>query len=376
MLHRNFQNIDLPALGLGCMRLPVVEGKDGQVDLNAVGGMVAKAMENGVNYFDTAWGYHGGQSETAMGEVLKAYPRNSFYLASKFPGYDISNMSKAAEIFEQQLKKCQTEYFDFYLFHNVTELNIDAYLDPAYGLLDYMLEQKRNGRIRHLGFSTHGKLETMERFLDAWGEHMEFCQIQLNWLDWDFQFAKDKVRMLNERNIPIWVMEPIRGGALVNLSEEHEAKLKALRPQWSNPEWSFRFLQDIPGVTVILSGMSNLTQLEENIETFRESNPMTAEEIAALLQISKEKTSLNTLPCTNCRYCTNHCPMELNIPMFIEAYNEYLYNGSTFRASNAMSNLPDEKKPTACVGCRSCEGVCPQNIKISEMMQDYSEKFG
>jgi len=373
MILHNFKDLTLPALGMGCMRLPTKEG--GEIDREALQEMVAFSMENGVNYFDTAWGYHGGFSETEMGEALKAYPRDSFYLATKFPGYDVSNMTKGEEIFEEQLRKCQTDHFDFYLFHNVSEVNIDAYLDPSNGLLDYFVEQKRNGRIRHLGFSTHGKLQTMERFIDTWGEHLEFCQIQLNWLDWDFQQAKEKVAMLNQRNLPVWVMEPVRGGSLAKLSEPHESRLKALRPDWSMPQWAFRFLQDIPGVTVILSGMSNLTQLQENIGTFRQSDPLSKAETDVLMEISKELTSKNTLPCTNCRYCTSHCPQELNIPWIVEAYNEYLYNGNTYRAGLAMHSLEESKRPTACVGCRSCEAVCPQNIKISEMMADFCEKF-
>lgn len=177
MIYREFQDLRLSDLGLGCMRLPVIDGDDARVDQAAVEQMVAEAMDKGVNYYDTAWGYHGGNSETAIGKALAAYPRDSFCLADKFPGYDLSNMDKVEEIFEAQLKKCQVEYFDFYLFHNVCEMNIDAYLDPKYGILDYLLKQKANGRIRHLGFSCHGALPVLKRFLDACGEHMEFCQL-------------------------------------------------------------------------------------------------------------------------------------------------------------------------------------------------------
>lgn len=375
MVYNEFQNLKLSALGMGCMRLPVLEEKYDQVDMAATREMVAYAMEKGINYYDTAWGYHDGNSETAMGEVLIEYPRDSFYLATKFPGYDLSNMGKVEEIFEAQLKKCQTEYFDFYLFHNVCELNIDGYLDPRYGIFDYLMEQKKNGRIRHLGFSTHGTLETMKRFLDAYGEHMEFCQIQLNWLDWEFQNAKAKVEMLNAHNIPVWVMEPVRGGSLAKLSPAHEEKLKQLRPKHSIPAWAFRFLQSIPGVTMTLSGMSNFQQLKENIATYEVSAPLSDAEMAALMDIAREMTSKNTLPCTGCRYCTTHCPQELNIPWFIELYNEHIYSAGGFIAPMAMGSLDDSKKPSACLGCKACEAVCPQNIKISEMMADFADKL-
>ena len=210
MIYRDFQDIKLSALGMGAMRLPVVDGDDSRIDEKKAEEMVAYAMANGVNYYDTAWGYHGGNSELVMGKALKNYPRESFYLASKFPGYDLANMDKVEEIFEKQLEKCQVEYFDFYLFHNVCEMNIDAYLDPKYGIFEYLMKQKENGRIRHLGFSAHGKMDVLKRFLDAYGEHMEFCQLQLNYLDWTFQNAKEKVELMREHNIPVWLMEPAR----------------------------------------------------------------------------------------------------------------------------------------------------------------------
>lgn len=271
MIYKNFQGKKLSALGLGAMRLPVVDGNDALIDVDASKEMIAYAMEQGINYYDTAWGYHGGNSELVMGEILKEYPRDSFYLASKFPGYDLGNMGKVEEIFEKQLEKCQTSYFDFYLFHNVCELNINEYLDEKFGIFDYLMEQKKNGRIKHLGFSTHGTLETMERFLKAYGKDMEFCQIQINWLDYHFQNARKKVEMLREYNIPVWVMEPIRGGKLATVTVEQEAVLKQYRDE-TPVEWAFHFLQAIPEITVTLSGMSNFQQLKQNIATYSEKN--------------------------------------------------------------------------------------------------------
>ena len=373
MIYNNFQDLQLSALGMGCMRLPHL-GTYAEIDIPAVKEMVAHAMAQGVNYYDTAWGYHDGNSESAMGDVLSAYPRESFHLATKFPGYDLNNMGKAEEIFEEQLVRCKVDYFDFYLFHNVCEMNIEQYLDPKYGIFDYLMQQKKNGRIRHLGFSTHGSLETMGRFLDTYGEHMEFCQIQLNWLDYDFQEAKAKVAMLNERNIPIWVMEPLRGGSLCQLAPQYEEKLRSLRPDHSMTEWAFRFLQTIPGVTVTLSGMSDFRQMQENITTFAENKPLNQEELAVLLSAAEEMTA-NILPCTRCRYCTTHCPQQLNIPWLIALYNEHSYSGGGFIAPMALSALDESKKPSACIGCRACEAVCPQQIKISEMMADFTEKL-
>ena len=375
MIYKKFQNIQISALGMGCMRFPVQENDFKKIDVEKTREMIVYAMEKGVNYFDTAWGYHGGQSETVLGDILKEYPRESFYLASKFPGYDLSNMGKVEEIFEKQLQKCQVEYFDFYMFHNVCEMNINEYLDPAFKTYEYLIEQKKKGRIRHLGFSAHGALPTMQRFLDAYGKDMEFCQIQLNWLDWDLQDAKAKVDLLNAYNIPIWVMEPVRGGALAGLDPAQEEKLKALRPHASVVEWAFRFLQSIPSVVVTLSGMSNMQQLQENIATYAKEDLLNDEERAALFQVAKAMIEKKTLPCTSCKYCVTHCPMELDIPMIIRAYNEHSYTGGGFLAPMLINSLPDEKKPADCLGCRACEGVCPQNIKISEMMADFTEKL-
>ena len=375
MIYREFQGLKLSALGMGAMRLPVMDGDDSRIDEEAAKAMVDYAMSQGVNYYDTAWGYHGGQSELVMGRSLKKYPRDSFYLATKFPGYDLSNMDKAEEIFEKQLEKCGVEYFDFYLFHNVCEMNIDAYLDPKYGIHEYLMRQKENGRIRHLGFSAHGSCDVMRRFLEAYGKDMEFCQIQLNYLDWKFQDAENKVKLLDEYRIPVWVMEPLRGGKLASLAEEDEAKLTALRPEEKIPAWAFRFLQSLPEVTVTLSGMSNMEQLQENIRTFGEERPLNEEERQTLLDIADGMVKKIAVPCTACHYCVSHCPQGLDIPHLLSLYNEHSFTGGGFIAPMALSAISKDKWPSACIGCRSCEVVCPQQIKISEVMADFAAKL-
>ena len=376
MMYRDFQDVKLSALGMGAMRLPVVDGDDSKIDEAAAFAMVDEAMARGVNYYDTAWGYHNGNSELVMGKALARHPREKFYLATKFPGYDLSNMGKVEEIFEKQLEKCQVEYFDFYLFHNVCEMNIDAYLDPKYGTYDYLLAQKKNGRIRHLGFSAHGDYDVMKRFLEAYGKDMEFCQIQLNYLDWDFQDAKRKVELLNQWNIPVWVMEPLRGGKLASLAPEDEAKLKALRPDEGIPAWAFRYLQSIPSVVVTLSGMSNMEQMKENIATFEMDKPLNETELETPHAIAQGMVKKIVLPCTACHYCTSHCPQGLDIPNLLSLYNEHCFTQGGFIAPMALSAIPADKQPSACIGCRSCEAVCPQGIKISEAMADFTAKLG
>ncbi len=374
MVTKKFQDLTLSALGMGTMRLPVFGKDDARIDEDRASEMVSYAIKQGINYFDTAWGYHSGNSETVMGRILSQYPRDSFYLATKFPGYDLSNMGKVEEIFEKQLKKCQMEYFDFYLFHNVCEMNIDAYLDGKYGIFDYLMKQKENGRIRHLGFSIHGNMEVMRRFLDAYGEYMEFCQIQLNYIDWSFQDAKAKVDLLNERQIPIWVMEPLRGGKLADLPEPAAQRVKALRPDGGIPEMAFRFLQAVPGVTMVLSGMSDYEQLKDNIKTFETDSPLSAEEMEKLLAVADGMLN-GVLACTACHYCVSHCPKGLDIPALLKLYNEHSFTGGGFIAPMALKAVPEEKHPSACIACRSCEAVCPQQLKISEAMKDFAAKL-
>lgn len=372
MIYKQFKDKKLSALAFGTMRLPIKNGVYADIDEQATAEMIDYAMKNGVNYYDTAWGYHDGNSEIVMGKILAKYPRDSFYLASKFPGYDLANMNKVEEIFEKQLEKCQVEYFDFYLIHNVCEMNINQYLDEKYRIYSYLIKQKQNGRIKHLGFSAHGDINVIKRFLEKYGEGMEFGQLQINYLDWDFQNAKEKTQLLTSYNIPVWVMEPLRGGKLASLASEDEAKLKQLRPDESIPAWAFRFLQSLPEVTTILSGMSDMKQVEENIKTFSEDRKLNDKEMQTILNIADEMTGKTKLPCTSCRYCTSHCPLQLDIPELIKLYNEHRFTEGGFIAPMALSAYDKEKLPSACIGCRSCEKVCPQNIKISEMMSDFS----
>jgi len=376
MIYKSFEDKKISALGLGMMRLPVIDGNDSKVDEAAASEMIDYAYKNGVNYFDTAWGYHGENSEIVAGKFLTKYPRDSYYLATKFPGYDNSNMPKVKEIFEEQLRKCQTEYFDFYLFHNVYEGNIDDYLSPEFGIIEYLLEQKKNGRIKHLGFSTHGSVDVIKRFLEANGEYMEFCQLQLNYMDWHFQDTEAKYNLVKEYGIPVWVMEPLRGGKLASASESTEKLLKEMRPDETIPAWAFRFLQALPEVTVVLSGMSNMEQLKANIETYNEEKPLSKDEFDKLVEVCDEETKKGGIPCTACRYCLTHCPQGLPIPEHIALYNEHKITGGGFIAPMAVGSMPVSKRPANCIACGNCEQVCPQQIKISEVMKEFSNMIG
>lgn len=375
MYYNDFKDLKLSALGLGCMRLPCINNEEANPDQAATQEMIDYAMAHGINYYDTAWGYHYGKSESVVGEALSKYDHKDFYIATKFPGYDLSNFGKHEEIFEKQLANCKVDYFDFYLFHNVFEGNIDAYVNDDKGLRDYLLEQKKNGRIKHLGFSCHGTFETMMKFLEKHGDIVEFCQIQLNYLDYEFQNAKAKIEELNARGIPIWVMEGLRGGKLAEGTLGAEKILAKTRPEFTPVNWAFSFLESVPGVTMILSGMSNMEQLRQNIEFFSEKKELTDEELGALITAAHYDIEAHkgTVPCTACRYCMEKCPQQLEIPRIIELFNEHIYSDGGFIGVMGVEAMEEGRRPSDCIGCGACAAVCPQQIDIPGTMSKFTE---
>lgn len=372
MLTNNFQELSLSRLGFGTMRLPLLPGQTDPtaIDEKQVDQMIDYALAHGVNYFDTAHPYHGGLSERVVGRSLARHPRESWYLADKYPGHQIAERYDPAAIFEEQLAKCGVDYFDFYLLHNVYENSIQVYMDPQWGIVDYFVEQKRLGRIRHLGFSCHGGLETLKAFLDYCGDKMEFCQLQLNYLDWTLQQGREKYELLTGRNIPVWVMEPIRGGRLARLSEAELDTLRRLRPEEDGAAWALRFLQGLPNVKMILSGMSNLEQMEQNVATFTQDRPLTEGERAALLDLAEGMK--DSIPCTACRYCCDGCPMGLDISAMIAACNEARFALSA-NIRMRFDALPEDKRPAACIACGKCARTCPQGIDVPGALKELAQ---
>lgn len=371
MIYSNFKEKKLSRLGLGAMRLP--KNEDGSIDVKTTEEMVDYAMAHGLNYFDTAWPYHGGTSEIVLAKALSKYPRESYNLSNKFPGHQIADEYHPDEIFEEQLRKCNVEYFDFYMLHNVYENSIGVYKDERWKILDYFIEQKRNGRIKHLGFSCHGGPDVIEDFLDYGKGELEFCMIQLNYLDYTLQRAKEKIEILNRRNVPIWVMEPFRGGRLESkLTSASREKMQAARPEWSHAAWAFRWVRQVPGVTMILSGMSSLEQLKENVSIFDSTEELSESDVDILMAAAEDMK--NSLPCTECRYCVDSCPMGLDIPTLIERYNELrcVPTGSA-TPSMRMDAFPADKLPSACLGCGACAEMCPQKIDIPGAMSAFAE---
>lgn len=371
MIYKEFQGKQLSNLGFGCMRLPLIEGTQ-DIDEVKVQDMVLYAATHGVNYFDTAFPYHNGMSEIVIGKALKALPRDSYYLATKYPGHQIAESYDPAEIFEEQLKKCDVDYFDFYLLHNVYEDSVKVYMDPKWGIVDYFVEQKKLGRIKHLGFSCHALPDTLDMFLDKYGDVMEFCQIQLNYLDWTLQDAKRKYDSLTKRGIPVWVMESIRGGKLAALDEASHNRLQQLRPECSDASWALRFLQGLPNVTMILSGMSNMEQMIDNVHTFEDVQPLSPAEIKVLFEIAEGMK--DSVPCTSCRYCCKGCPKDLDIPELIALYNDMRFSQNLMTAIN-IEGMSAEKRPSACIGCGKCARTCPQKIDVPAVMKDFVNKL-
>lgn len=369
MIYSDFKDKKLSLLGFGTMRLPLLPDGSGEVDEALVEKMVRYAAEHGVNYYDTAYPYHNSKSEIIIGKALKQLPRESFCLATKYPGHQIAESYDPAAIFEEQLKKCDVEYFDFYLLHNVYENSLAVYTDPRWGIVDYFVKQRELGRIKHLGFSCHGLQDTLVSFLDRYGDVMEFCQIQLNYLDWTLQDAKAKYDLLTERGIPVWVMEPVRGGKLAKLDDVSEEKLRYIRPEESAAAWAFRWLQGLPNVKMILSGMSDMAQMEDNVHTFAERKPLSDEETDILMNIAEGMK--NSVPCTACRYCCEDCPRKLDIPKLLSLYNEMRFSPS-MNVGMTIDALDENNRPQACVGCGRCAKLCPQKIDIPAAMKEFS----
>ena len=360
---------EMPKLGFGLMRLPE---KDGSIDLEHVCRMVDKYMHAGLNYFDTAYVYHGGKSEvTAREAVVKRYPRDSFMLATKLPAWEIKQASDVDRLFNEQLERAGVDYFDFYLLHSIEDgNNYDTYV--KYDCFNWGIKMREEGRIKHFGFSFHGSPELLEKIVDSHPE-IEFVQIQLNYLDRTNPVVQSQALydILVKRNIPIIIMEPVRGGMLANMAPEIEAKFKAVRPDDSVASWALRYVGSLPGVMTILSGMSDETQMDDNIKTFTNFEPMNDEEFRLIDEVTDEILSMSQIGCTSCKYCVDGCPMSISIPDIFRTINTLRRYPDDWRSKNFYSGLIQRSgKASDCVGCGQCEAVCPQHLPIIELLEE------
>ena len=364
----------MPKLGFGLMRLPETNEV---IDHEQVCRMVDAYMEAGFNYFDTAYVYHGGRSEVAAREALvKRYPRESFMIATKLPGWELKVKEDRDRIFEEHLSRLGTDYIDFYLLHSIEDGNISIY--ENLDCFNWGMQKKAEGKIKHFGFSFHGSPALLKRVLDEHPE-IEFVQIQLNYLDWDNPVvcAGELYDILTERNIPIIVMEPVKGGTLASLKPELEEKYKAVRPDSSIASWAFRFAASLPGVMTILSGMSNEEQMKDNLSTFTAFEPLSGEERGVVNEVTRIMLDLPQIGCTSCRYCTDGCPMQISIPDVFKCVNTMSLYNEEFRPKAFYKGLVDSGKGKAseCIACGQCESVCPQHLPIIDLLKDAAEKL-
>ena len=365
---------EMPKLGFGLMRLPET---DGRIDIDKVAQMADAYMASGFNYFDTAYVYHGGNSEKVVKEaIVKRFPRESFTIATKLPAWFLHSPEDRDKVFEEQLDRCGVDYFDYYLLHSLEDgNNYDTY--EKYDCFDWGIKKRDEGKIRHFGFSFHGTPELLVQVLDKHPE-IEFVQIQLNYADWDNKIVHsgELYEILRDRNIPMIIMEPAKGGKLANLDDECAEILKAIRPDKSIASWAFRYVGSLPGIATILSGMSTPEQMEDNINTFKDFEPLSEEELAAIDKVKEIMNRVELAGCTSCKYCVEGCPMGISIPDVISAVNtkrkfpgdmrpQFFYNGLVDRYSHASD----------CIACGQCEGVCPQHLPIIDLMKEAVEKF-
>lgn len=360
-------------LGFGLMRLPET---DGRIDLPHVRRMVDAYMEKGFHYFDTAYVYHGGNSERVIKDALVSrYPRDAFQLATKLPAWAMKAPADRERIFNEQLERCGVDYFDFYLLHSLEDgNNYDTY--EKYDCFSWAMEKKAEGKIRHFGFSYHGSPKLLEQVLDRHPE-VEFVQIQLNYADWNNPVVRsgELYEILYRRQVPVIVMEPVKGGSLANLPPDLEQMLKAAQPGRSVASWALRFVGSLDGVVTILSGMSSQEQMTDNLDTFSRFEPLTQAECEVISAVVKKMQDMPLIPCTSCRYCCDGCPAGISIPDVFRAVNTARLYPKDNRPKMFYGNLvgAGSGKASTCVACGQCEGVCPQHLPIIELMKEAAD---
>lgn len=356
--------IKLSRLGMGNMRLPVKEGDDSRIDYEKAKNIIDRCMAEGINYYDTAYIYHGGKSEEFVGKALAQYPRDSYYVADKF---NLQANPDYKGQFADQLARLQMDYIDFYLLHGIQDGFAAEILSD--GCIEYFDEQKKQGKIRYLGFSYHGTPAMLPQVLEAYS--WDFVQIQLNYYDWYFGEAKELYEILAKAQIPVMVMEPVHGGMLANMTQEAEKILKTEAPDMSLASWAMRWVMSLDNVQVVLSGMSDMMQIEDNIHTFDGAPPLSPMDHEKIKKAADIQHSMVEVACTACRYCCPDCPAGLDIPFLLKAYNAAKIGGE-WRLGSLMA-LPAEKRPAACIGCGSCTKHCPQSFEIPKYMNEMKD---
>lgn len=358
---------EISLLGFGAMRLPVIDGVETNIDEKKVEEMVAYAMEHGINYYDTAYVYHMGESENVMGKILQKYPRESFYLATKMPLSIIQSKQQAEQIFEEQLKKCKVDYFDFYLAHSVSVNTYETFKNcDIYNILS---KKKQEGKIKYLGFSFHDTPELLEEVASKY--KWDFVQLQVNAIDWEMVNAQKQYEIAEKNGLQIVVMNPLRGGQLSTLNEESAAILKQANPDASLSSWGLRYVGSKPNILCTLSGMTTIEHLKDNVNTFTDFKPLDNKEQEVYKQAIEKYKLAGAIACTGCKYCIQ-CPVGIEIPKIFMMYNQHK-NGTKFRDwqfTMAYEQIPEKHRADKCINCGLCKTKCPQKLDIPNLLKE------
>ena len=365
---KQFKNIEISRLGLGNMRLPcktpIKREANPLIDYNKAQELVDMAYENGVNYFDTAYMYHAGKSEKFIGQALKKYPRESYYLADKLPIWMCKRPADMQKIFDKQLQRTGIDCFDFYLLHSLDKGNFEKC--EKYGAYDFLLEKQKQGLIKNIGFSFHGTIDDLKTIVAT--HHWDFAQIQMNYLDWKNQDAKTQYEILTEAGIPVIVMEPVRGGKLADVPKRVEELFKNNAPDKSIASWAIRFCATHDNVLTILSGMNAKEQMIDNLQSLTDFVPMTDVELKICQNAASIINESEIIPCTGCDYCAD-CPKSVKISTIFDVYNK-LKTGE-YTAEQAKEKYAQiDVNHTQCVACGKCKEHCPQSIDIPKMLSE------
>lgn len=365
--------------GFGCMRLPTLQADvPDSFDYEKIEQLFDTFLKNGFTYFDTAYTYHGYHAEEAVRKALvERHPRESFQLATKMPLRDFKDAEDLERIFQEQLDHCGVAYFDFYLLHNMgTNVYEKCRKYDAFG---FVARKKADGKIRQVGMSFHDTPELLEEILSQYGDELDFVQLQINYVDWEQANVQSRrcLEIARKYKKPVTVMEPCKGGTLVNLPEEAEALLKSVRPEASNASWALRFAASQEGVARVLSGMNDLEQVEDNCATFQNFAPITPEEAQVIAKVREIIEKNTPIPCTGCAYCTHGCPKQIAIPQYFALYNSVSRTTGSFSSQAVYYNSISLKhgKASDCVGCGQCEKACPQHLPIREHLKAVAAKF-
>lgn len=363
-------------LGFGCMRLPVANGNSEEIDDAVFCRMIDRYMEQGFVYFDTAYPYHNQKSEEAVRRCLvERYDRERFLLADKMPVWLVQNMEDYSEIFERQLARCGVTYFDFYLFHAMNKTRVEE--TEKTGGFAFVQRMKTEGRIRHIGFSFHDTAEALEEILKNHPE-MEFVQLQINYYDWESENVQSRkcYEVAEKHGVPVIVMEPVKGGTLANMVGEPARILSALDENASYASYAVRYAASLPNVILVLSGMSDLKQLQDNTAYMKDFQPLTDKEQQAIGKVVEELEKLPTIPCTNCRYCVEGCPKKIRIPDIFGVYNMGVQFGLTdVTRGSYRCQIDGSGKAGDCIKCGKCEAQCPQHLEIRKLLEEAADIY-